>query len=172
MAGAAEAHGWLMVSAARIDRLTDRIIAYRFWRYYKRKYEERRLADMALELKGLKAKAMVARANIGDLDKAYDDLNAATASHASDVRGLKEQVGYMADDLSFATAALGNSVAASNASTEAVQPPQPPPVTFTLDPAKVIEQPPAAPQPSILNGSPGMRSEYQAARADVQLIRS
>jgi hypothetical protein len=154
-----------MVSAARIDRLTDRIIAYRFWRYYKRKYEERRVADMALELKGLKAKAMAARAHIGKLDEAYDAFNAKAGSHISDVQGLADQLGYMADDLSFATAALGNSVAASNGSGEAQEPPKPPTITPSPPFSGTLQQPPAAPPPTILNGSPTMRG-------DVQLIRS
>jgi hypothetical protein len=161
-----------MVSAAKIDRLTDRIVAYRFWRYYKRKYEERRLADMPLELKGLKAKAMAARAHIGKLDEAYDAFNAKAGSHISDVQGLAEQLGYMADDLAFSTAALGNSVAASNEAGEAVQTAKVPleeflrsPVFIQPNPPNPPQQPPAAPPAIILNGSPGMRG-------DVQLIRS
>ena len=87
---------------------------------------------MPLELKGLKAKAMAARAHIGKLDAAYEAFNARAASHVSDVEGLAQQLGYMSDDLSFATAALGNSVAASNEAGEAAKapPPDPPPVTF------------------------------------------
>ena len=143
---------------AAIAGLTTRVWLYRL---------VRRETSMPLELKGLKAKAMAARAHIGKLDAAYEAFNAKAGSHASDVEGLTAQIGYMSDDLSFATATLGNSVAASNGDTEAVDPP---PVTFdhlALDPERLIQQPPAAPAAVILNGSPGMQGTH-----DVQLIRS
>jgi hypothetical protein len=119
---------------------------------------------MALELKGLKAKAMTARAHIGKLDEAYDAFNAKAGSHISDVQGLADQLGYMADDLSFATAALGNSVAASNAG-EAVGKNVPGPGVIMPKIVEGIPEGPQAPPSTILNGQPTMRG-------DVQLIRS
>jgi hypothetical protein len=159
-----------MVSAAKIDRLTAFITEYRLWRHIRRHREIRALEDydVALELKGLKAKAMAARAHIGKLDAAYEAFNAKAGSHVSDVEGLTAQIGYMSDDLSFHTASLGNSVAASNGDTEAVEPPKPPPAIPPPNPPNPPEQPPAAPPAVILNGAPGM----QGGPHDVQLIRS
>ena len=102
---------------AAIDRWAAEIIAYRL-RWQNDIIDERReLRTMALELKGLKGRAMTARAHIGRLDAAYEAFNAKAGNHVSDVEGLTEQVGEMADDLSFATAVLGNSVAGSNSGT-------------------------------------------------------
>ena len=104
---------------------------------------------MALELKGLKAKAMAARANIGKLDAAYAEFNAKAGSHVSDVEGLTEQIGEMTDDLSFITRELGNSVAGSNAgATE--KPKETPP------PSDNGEQPKAPPvSPATTAANPG-----------------
>jgi hypothetical protein len=78
----------------------------------------------------------------------------------------------MADDLSFATAALGNSVAASNASTEAVEKPEP--LTITPSPpfSGTLQQPPPSPPATILNGSLDIARASPTMRGDVQLIRS
>jgi hypothetical protein len=92
-----------------LEWLTRGVRAIRIARFGYREQE------MALELKGLKAKAMTARANIGKLDAAYEAFNAKAGNHVSDVEGLTEQLGEMTEDLSFVTTTLGNSVAASNA---------------------------------------------------------
>lgn len=92
-----------------IEGLTRRVHAYRTFESFKKGD-----LNMALELKGLKGRAMTARAHIGKLDAAYEAFNAKAGNHVSDVEGLTEQLGEMADDLSFATTTLGNSVAASN----------------------------------------------------------
>jgi len=98
-----------------IRRITAHVVAYRFQLENERIAERREFQIMALELKGLKAKAMTARANIGKLDAAYDAFNAQATTHVSDVESLAEQLGGMAEDLTFATTTLGNSVAGSNA---------------------------------------------------------
>jgi branched-subunit amino acid aminotransferase/4-amino-4-deoxychorismate lyase len=63
---------------------------------------------MALEFKGLKGKALTARANIDRLNKAYDKFNEMAPTHAADVEALAGQVENMNDDLAFAVTALGN----------------------------------------------------------------
>lgn len=65
---------------------------------------------MALELKGLKGKALAARANLDRLNAAYDAFNDAAPKHAADVGGLVTQVEGLSDDLAFAANVLGNSV--------------------------------------------------------------
>ena len=65
--------------------------------------------DMAIEIKGLKVKALKARANIDALNAAYDKFNEAAPRHAADVDGLASQVAGMQDDLEFAANVLGNS---------------------------------------------------------------
>ena len=108
-----------------IRRITAHVTEYRFWRHNQIIDERREMRIMALELKGLKAKAMTARANIGKLDAAYDAFNIQATTHVSDVESLAEQLGGMSDDLTFATTTLGNSVAGSNAGA-AEKPKEPP----------------------------------------------
>jgi hypothetical protein len=45
---------------------------------------------MPIEIKGLKAKALKARANLDLLGSAYDRFNEAAPAHAADVQGLTE----------------------------------------------------------------------------------
>lgn len=86
-----------------IRKLTLRTIAYRF-------YLENERHHMALEIKGLKGKALKARANLDALNAAYDKFNEAAPAHMADVESLTSQVAGMQDDLEFATNVLGNSV--------------------------------------------------------------
>lgn len=62
-----------------------------------------------LEIKGLKGKALRARANIDALNAAYDKFNVTAPAHVMDVEGLTKQVGGMQTDLEFAANVLGNS---------------------------------------------------------------
>lgn len=71
---------------------------------------------MALEIKGLKGKALKARANIEALNSAYDKFNEAAPAHAADVDGLTSQVNGMQEDLQFAVNVLGNSTVESEKS--------------------------------------------------------
>jgi hypothetical protein len=65
---------------------------------------------MALELKGLKGKAVKAGGVFDRLNRAYDKLIETGDAHASDVEGLVPQIDAMQDDITFATTTLGNSV--------------------------------------------------------------
>lgn len=69
---------------------------------------------MPIEIKGLKNKALKARANLDALSAAYDKFNEAAPAHAADVAGLTEQVGSMQSDLEFAANVMGNSNAKSD----------------------------------------------------------
>lgn len=69
---------------------------------------------MALEIKGLKAKALKAAAHLDRLNLAYDKFNEAAPLHAADVESLAPQIEALADDLTFAAQTLGNSVAQSD----------------------------------------------------------
>lgn len=91
-----------------IDGAADRIIAYRFVRLI-----ETGGILMPLEIKGLKGKALKARANIDALNAAYDKFNEDASAHAADVEGLTSQVTSMQDDLQFAVTTLGNSTSES-----------------------------------------------------------
>jgi hypothetical protein len=73
-------------------------------------YELSKEQQLALELKGLKAKAIKARSSIDALNTAYDKFNEAAPAHAADVASLTEQLSGMQDDLQFAVTTLGNSV--------------------------------------------------------------
>jgi hypothetical protein len=86
-----------------IDGLTYRLRRYRLHRWLGGRLE------MPIEIKGLKAKAMVARGHIDRINKAYDKFNEAAPAHAADVEGLAEQISQHHDDLSFAANVLGNS---------------------------------------------------------------
>lgn len=90
--------------------LTAHITAYRFQLENERS-ERRKL--MAIEIKGLKAKALAARANLDKLSQAYDRFNEMAPAHAADVIGLTEQVTGMQSDLEFASTLMGNSVGES-----------------------------------------------------------
>lgn len=83
------------------------LIAARFNRENERHERNKR---MALEIKGLKANAISAAANLDRLNKAYSAFNTAAAAHAEDVEGLTPQINDLGDDLKFATQVLGNSV--------------------------------------------------------------
>jgi hypothetical protein len=79
---------------------------------------------MALELKGLKGKAMSFRANIEAIGREYDAGNEVAIEHLSDVKGLRSDVTAMRDDLKAAVDITKNSVAGSNSGEQ----PKPPPV--------------------------------------------
>lgn len=93
---------------------------------------------MALEIKGLKGKALLARSNIDALNRAYDKFNATAPKHAADVDGLASQVAGMQDDLEFAANVLGN----STSEVEKLDEPQEPPT----------EQPTEQPAPEAVAG--------------------
>ena len=170
-----------MVSTAKIDRLTAFITEYRFWRHIRRHHEIRALEDyVALELKGLKAKAAMVRATLDDVGLAYDELTSSGKLHASEVRGLVTDLGGMKDDLSFAIGTVGNSSGVTGLA-EPVEPPKPTPAVLPPNLPNPPEQPPAAPQPIILDGAPSMGDFSQPPKThpasfggppSVQLIRS
>jgi hypothetical protein len=85
---------------------------------------------MPIEIKGLKAKAMLARSNIDRITKAYDKFNEAAPAHAADVEGLAEQISEHHDDLTFAANVLGNSTEQSEKPQEHSPAVEPPKVTF------------------------------------------
>lgn len=64
---------------------------------------------MAIEIKGLKADALTARANLDKLRAAYAKFNEAAPAHAADVEGLAASIGGMQSDLEFAATVMGNS---------------------------------------------------------------
>lgn len=98
-----------------LERRTAEITAYRFSRHNQIIEERRELWTMALELKGLKGKAIKAAGFIDRLNTAYDAFNEAAPLHAADVEGLTPQIEGLQEDLAFAAQVLGNSVAGSNA---------------------------------------------------------
>ena len=105
-----------MVSAARINRLTAFVTEYRLWRHIRRAQQLKALENyVAIEIKGLKAKALKAASNMDRLNQAYDKFNEAAPAHAMDVEGLTPQIEGLAEDLAFAAQVLGNSVAGSSA---------------------------------------------------------
>ena len=93
---------------------------------------------MALELKGLKGKALAARSNIERLNAAYDVFNEKAPAHASDVEGLANQVEAMNDDLGFAVTTLGNSTVQSEKGEP--RPASPPPVPEVGQSASTFQQ--------------------------------
>jgi len=105
---------------------------------------------MALELKGLKDKALAARRNIDRLHRAYDGFNEAAPAHAKDVEGIAGDIEAMTDDLTAAARILGNSANGSEAgATEtAAEKPKPPPATEP-PPAETNSQAPAASPPAV-----------------------
>ena len=100
-----------------LQRLTDEIIAERIWRGM----------GMALEIKGLKAKAVKTGAMFDRLNVAYDKLLDTGTAHAADVESLPAQIDGMQDDLQFMVQALGNSTGGSSNSGEGVDKPKPAP---------------------------------------------
>lgn len=99
---------------AAIAGLTRRLHAYRVFN---------KGNDMALEIKGLKGKALQAGGVFDRLNRAYDKLIETGGAHATDVEGLPAQIEGMADDLTFMVQTLGNSV---NGSGEVAEKPEPP----------------------------------------------
>jgi hypothetical protein len=69
--------------------------------------------EMAIEIKGLKAKALAGSAVFDRLNRAYDKLIETGSAHASDVEGLAPQIDAMQDDITFAVQTLGNSAEGS-----------------------------------------------------------
>jgi hypothetical protein len=90
-----------------IEHETCRVIAIRF------NLENERRNRMAIEIKGLKADALTARANLDKLRAAYAKFNEAAPAHAADVEGLTSQIGGMQSDLEFAATVMGNSAGES-----------------------------------------------------------
>lgn len=95
-------HYRVIADASVLRWLTAEVIAYRITR-------PRRPA-MALEIKGLRAKALKAASHLDRLNAAYDAFNEAAPAHAADVEGLTPQITALGEDLAFATQVLGNSV--------------------------------------------------------------
>ena len=69
--------------------------------------------EMAIEIKGLKAQAILARKNLDALNVAYAKFNEAAPVHASEVGKMASDLGEMQSDLEFATNLLGNSASDS-----------------------------------------------------------
>jgi hypothetical protein len=65
--------------------------------------------EMAIELKGLRAKALAARGHLDKINAAYDKFNEAAPAHASEISKMASDLGEMQSDLEFATNLLGNS---------------------------------------------------------------
>ena len=114
------------------------LIAARFKRENERHERNKR---MALELRGLKAKALTAAANIDRLNKAYDAFNTAAPVHAADVEGLAPQVEGLSDDLKFASQVLGNSVAGSGEQEKPKEQGTEKVVITQADIGKIVEEP-------------------------------
>lgn len=64
---------------------------------------------MAVDVSGLKAKALKARANWDRINAAYDKFNELAPDHATEVEGLSSGLAEMQTDLEFATNLMGNS---------------------------------------------------------------
>ena len=73
---------------------------------------------MALEIKGLKGKALKAGGVFDRLNRAYDKLIETGEAHATDVEGLPSQIEGMQEDLTFMVQTLGNSVNGSGEGAE------------------------------------------------------
>jgi len=99
------------------------ITAYRF-QLENERIERRKL--MAIEIKGLKADALTARANLDKLRAAYAKFNEAAPAHAADVEGLATTIGGMQSDLEFAATVMGNSDGGLGALPNGPPPPQQP----------------------------------------------
>ena len=107
-----------LTAVVRHDRAE--IIEHRLVRHRKR---EPGSWEMALEIKGLKGKALKAGAMFDRLNVAYDKLIETGTAHATDVESLPGQIEGMQDDLQFMVQTLGNSVGASNGSSEPAEKP-------------------------------------------------
>ena len=94
-----------LTAVVRHDRAE--IIEHRLVRHRKR---EPGSWEMALEIKGLKGKALKAGAMFDRLNVAYDKLIETGTAHATDVESLPGQIEGMQDDLQFMVQTLGNSV--------------------------------------------------------------
>ena len=79
---------------------------------------------MAIDVSGLKAKALKARANWDRINAAYDKFNELAPDHATEVEGLSSGLAEMQTDLEFATNLMGNSLA--------LPPKEPPPEVIDL----------------------------------------
>lgn len=88
----------------------DTIIALTMMVRVYRELRNRGICDVPIELKGIKAKALAARANLDRINRAYDKFNEDAPSHAAEVESMAAQVDELNSDLSFATNLLGNSV--------------------------------------------------------------
>jgi hypothetical protein len=81
-----------------------------------------RRSEMAIELKGLRAKALAARSHLDKINAAYDKFNAAAPAHADEVAKMATDLGEMQSDLEFATGLLGNSADGSEKLEEFAKP--------------------------------------------------
>jgi hypothetical protein len=81
-----------------------------------------RRSEMAIELKGLRAKALAARSHLDKINAAYDKFNAAAPAHADEVAKMATDLGEMQSDLEFATGLLGNSAEGSEKLDDHVKP--------------------------------------------------
>ncbi len=93
-----------------IRRITAHVVAYRF-QLENERHESRK--NMAIEIKGLKADALTARANLDKIRAAYAKFNETAPAHAADVEGLATTIGGMQSDLEFAATVMGNSAGES-----------------------------------------------------------
>lgn len=114
-----------------LEWLTRGVRAIRIVRFGEREPE------MALEIKGLRGKALRARANIDALNAAYDKFNVAAPAHAADVEGLASQVIGMQDDLEFAANVLGNSTSEQEKLVEPPNTTSPPPIPADASPVEL-----------------------------------
>ena len=140
-----------LTAVVRRDRAI--IIEHRLVRYRKR---EPGSWEMALEIKGLKGKAMKAGAMFDRLNIAYDKLIETGTAHAADVESLPAQIEGMQDDLSFMVQTLGNSVNAESqlrsGSGESQDASKPPPATKQPE-AETDAQTASASPPEVGQGS-------------------
>lgn len=123
-----------------IRRITAHVVAYRF------QLENERRSRMAIEIKGLKADALTARANLDKLRAAYAKFNEAAPAHAADVEGLATQIGGMQSDLEFAATVMGNSAGESDKLAQA--PSEKPATTDRVALGPHPDQPEAGQEPS------------------------
>jgi hypothetical protein len=92
---------------------TAHVVAYRF-QLENERHESRK--KMAIEIKGLRSDALLARANIDKVRAAYARFNQAAPAHADDVDKLASDITSMQSDLEFAATVMGNSDGASGVS--------------------------------------------------------
>lgn len=82
---------------------------------------------MAMKLKGLRDKAAGFRSALDDVGQAYEEGTDAAKTHATEVRGLKDEFSDMKEDLDFAIGTVGNSSAVTGAGELTGTPKLPPP---------------------------------------------